>query len=192
MAGKSSDRVEPVFFATPTQFRAWLKKHHASAVELLVGFHRVDSGIPSLTWPESVDEALCFGWIDGVRKRRDERSYTIRFTPRRRNSSWSALNLRRVEVLIAEGRMQAAGLAAHAARSDDKSRIYAYEQRSSELGEAHAHVFRKNRKAWAFFEAQAPSYRKLACWWIGSAKKEETRLKRLEKLIAYSAEGKRV
>ena len=190
MAGKPS--LEPVFFATPAKFRAWLKKHHASASELLVGFHRVDSGVPSLTWPESVDEALCFGWIDGVRKRRDERSYTIRFTPRRKNSTWSAVNIRRVEALIAEGRMSEAGLAAYAGRSDQKSRIYAYEQRSAELGEAYARVFRKNRQAWKFFEAQAPSYRKLACWWVESAKKEETRLKRLEKLIAVSAEGKRI
>ncbi|MFT3808212.1 YdeI/OmpD-associated family protein [Arenimonas sp.] len=190
MAGKPTP--EPVFFATPAGFRAWLKKHHATSTELLVGFYRVDSEHPSITWPESVDEALCFGWIDGVRKRRDETSYTIRFTPRRRNSVWSAVNLRRVEVLTAEGRMQAAGLAAHAALNGDKSRIYAYEQRSAELGEAYAKMFRKNRKAWAFFEAQPPSYRKLACWWIESAKKEETRLKRLEKLIAFSAEGKRV
>ena len=190
MAGKPSS--EPVFFATPAKFRAWLKKHHASASELLVGFHRVGSGVPSLTWPESVDEALCFGWIDGVRKRRDEHSYTIRFTPRRKNSAWSAVNIRRVEALIAEGRMGEAGLAAYAARNDDRSRIYAYEQRSAELGEAYARVFRKNRPAWKFFEAQPPSYRKRACWWIESAKKEETRLKRLEKLIAVSAEGKRI
>lgn len=190
MAGKPAP--EPLFFATPAKFRAWLKKHHANAVELLVGFYRIDSGEASITWAESVDEALCFGWIDGVRRRRDERSYTIRFTPRRKNSTWSAINLARVEVLAAEGRMQAAGLAAHAARNEDKSRIYAYEQRSSELDEAYAKLFRKQREAWTFFEAQPPSYRKLACWWITSAKKEETRLKRLEKLIAFSAVGKRV
>lgn len=190
MAAKPS--AEPVFFATPAKFRAWLKKHHASATELLVGFHRVDSGKPSLTWPQSVDEALCFGWIDGVRKRRDEQSYTIRFTPRRKGSIWSTINIGRVEVLTAEGRMQPAGLAAYAARRADRSEVYAYEQRSAELGEASARIFRKNRKAWAFFESQPPFYRKRACWWVESAKKEETRLARLEKLIALSAEGKRI
>lgn len=184
--------MEPVFFAKPEQFRRWLAKRHVTADELLVGFHKTDSGLPSLTWPESVDEALCVGWIDGIRKRVDECSYTIRFTPRRPGSIWSAVNIRRVQALIAEGRMQPAGLNAFAARKENKSGIYAYEQRQAELVEPYAGLLKKNRLAWTFFESQAPSYRKRACWWVISAKQEATRLKRLEKLIAASAQGTRV
>ena len=184
--------MKPVFFPSPADFRRWLAQHHATSIELLVGFHKVDSGKPSLTWPESVDEALCVGWIDGVRKRIDERSYTIRFTPRRTGSIWSAVNIRRVEALTAESRMQPAGLKAFAARKENKSAIYAYEQQQAELVEPYAGLLKKNKAAWTFFQAQPPSYRKRMCWRVISAKQEATRLKRLEKLIAESAQGKRL
>jgi uncharacterized protein YdeI (YjbR/CyaY-like superfamily) len=184
--------MKPVFFPSPVEFRHWLAQHHTGAAELLVGFHKVATGTPSLTWPESVDEALCVGWIDGIRKRIDEHSYTIRFTPRRAGSIWSAVNIRRVEALIAEGRMQPAGLKAFAARKENKSGIYAYEQRQAELVEPYASLLKKNKAAWTFFQAQPPSYKKRMCWRIVSAKQEATRLKRLEKLIAESAQGKRL
>jgi uncharacterized protein YdeI (YjbR/CyaY-like superfamily) len=184
--------AEPVYFASPATFRAWLKKHHATKSELLVGFHKRDSGLPSITWPESVDEALSFGWIDGVRKSLGETSYTIRFTPRRSGSIWSAVNIRRVEALTAEGRMQPAGLAAFAARTEARSRTYSFEQPTVELGESYLSTLRRNRAAWKFFEAQPPWYRKQVSWWVMSAKKEETRERRLERLIEASATGKRI
>jgi uncharacterized protein YdeI (YjbR/CyaY-like superfamily) len=184
--------MKPTFFRTPADFRKWLMKHHATKDVLLVGFHKKDSGKPSITWPESVDQALCFGWIDGVRKRIDETSYTIRFTPRRTGSIWSNVNINRAQALIAEGQMQSAGLKAYEARKQFKSGIYAYEQRTVELPEPYNRMLKKNKAAWSFFEAQPPGYRKLMSWWIACAKKEETRVKRFEKLIAYSIEGKRL
>jgi uncharacterized protein YdeI (YjbR/CyaY-like superfamily) len=179
------------FFRRPADFRKWLEKNHATAKELLVGFHKKDSGRPSITWPESVDAALCFGWIDGIRKSVDEVSYTIRFTPRKSTSTWSAVNIRRVEVLTREGRMKPAGMKAFEARRENKSGIYSYEQRRAQLEEPYASLLRKNETAWRFFESQPPGYRKQMSWWILSAKREETRLKRLEKLIAESGLGRR-
>ncbi|HSE45914.1 MAG TPA: YdeI/OmpD-associated family protein [Gemmatimonadales bacterium] len=185
--------AKPAFFTEPAQFRAWLVKRHATAPELLVGFYRRDSGKPSMTWPESVDQALCFGWIDGVRRRLDQVSYTIRFTPRRAGSNWSAINIRRVKALQAEGLMHAAGLTAFAKRSDDKSRIYFYEQRhTARLDPEHQKKLEANRKAWAFFQAQPPGYQRLMAFWVVSAKKEKTRLKRLQRLIDQSARGRRL
>ena len=184
--------MTPTFFASPAAFRQWLRKHHATARELWVGFYKKNSGKPSITWPESVDEALCVGWIDGIRKRVDEESYMIRFTPRRRGSIWSAINIRRAEALTNEKRMQPAGLAAFAARIENKSGIYSYEQRSEQLPEPYAGMMRKNKRAWKFFEAQSPSYRRTIGWWVTSAKQEETRRKRLEKLITESALGRRL
>jgi uncharacterized protein YdeI (YjbR/CyaY-like superfamily) len=185
--------VKPTFFAKPAQFRAWLAKHHATAPELLVGFYKRDSGKPSITWPESVDQALCFGWIDGVRRRLDEVSYTIRFTPRRAGSNWSAINIRRVEALQTGGLMHPAGLTAFGKRSDDKSRIYFYEQRhTATLDRTHQKKLEANRKAWAFFQAQPPGYQRLMAFWVVSAKKQETRLKRLQRLIDESARGRRL
>ena len=181
-----------VFFPSPADFRNWLKKHHASATELWVGFYKKSSGRPSISWPESADEALCVGWIDGIRKSVDDISYKIRFTPRRPGSIWSAVNIRRVPVLIDEGRMQPAGLKAYQARKENRSGIYSYEQRRDQLEEPYASLLRKNKAAWDFFQAQPASYRKLAGWFVVSAKKEETRLKRLEKLIEDSAKGKRL
>jgi len=180
------------FFRSPSAFRAWLQKHHASKPELLVGFHKKGSGKPSMTWPESVDEALCFGWIDGVRRRVDDDSYTIRFTPRRSRSIWSAVNIKRVTELEAGGRMAETGLAAFAARKENRSGIYAYEQRAETLPEPFASLLKKNKAAWTFFAAQPPSYRKKLGWWVVSAKKDETRQARLDKLIDASARGKRL
>ena len=157
-----------------------------------MGFHKRDSGTPSMTWQESVDEALCYGWIDGVRKRVDDDRYTIRFSPRRKTSTWSAINMRRAKELEAEGRMTEPGLAAFALRRENRSGIYAYEQRSAELPDPYAKVLRKHKAAWTFFTAQPPSYRKTLCWWVVSAKQEATRAQRLDKLIAASAAGKRL
>ncbi len=181
-----------VFFSVPADFRTWLQLNHATANELWVGFYRKHTGKPSMTWPESVDEALCVGWIDGIRKSIDAESYMIRFTPRRRGSIWSAVNIRRVTVLTNEKRMLPAGLAAFAERRENKSGIYSYEQRSEQLPEPYATRLRKNKQAWEFFAAQPPSYRKAIGWWVVSAKQEETRRKRLEKLIAESARGRRL
>ncbi len=180
--------MKPVFFASPAQFRAWLVEHHADATELWVGFYRKDSGQPSITWPESVDEALCFGWIDGLRKRVDARSYMIRFTPRRSSSIWSAINMARVRDLTRQKRMRPAGLAAFRRRVEAKSGIYAYEQRKAvSLDAGSIRRFRARPEAWDFFHAQSPSYRQVVVWWIVSAKREETRKKRMEKLIEHSA-----
>jgi uncharacterized protein YdeI (YjbR/CyaY-like superfamily) len=186
------EQKEVSFFSTPVEFRKWLRRYHETAKELWVGFHKKHTGRPSMTWPESVDEALCCGWIDGIRKRIDEDSYVIRFTPRRRGSIWSAVNIRRAIFLVKEHRMQPAGIAAFEARSENKSGIYSYEQRSEQLPEPFAGTLRKNVQAWQFFQAQPPSYRKAVGWWVVSAKKEETRRKRLEKLIAASARGRRL
>ena len=182
----------PKFFRTPSDFRKWLEKNHATASDLWVGFYKKDSGKPSITWPESVDEALCFGWIDGIRKRVDEISYKIRFTPRRRGSIWSTINIKRARELTKQKRMRPAGLKAFAARKEYRSGIYSYEQRPAELPQTYAQVFKKNKIAWNFFQSQSPAYRRMMSWYIVSAKKEETRLMRLKKLIRLSAKRKRL
>jgi uncharacterized protein YdeI (YjbR/CyaY-like superfamily) len=184
--------ADVLFFRTSADLRKWLAKHHATREELWVGFYRKDSGAPSITWPESVDEALAVGWIDGIRKRIDDERYKIRFTPRRRGSIWSAINIARVEELKKAGRMQPAGLEAYAARRENRSGIYSYEQRTADLPEPYAGVLRVNKPAHAFFAAQPPSYRKLACWFVVSAKQEKTRGKRLERLIEACVAGKRL
>ena len=186
----AASRPKPTFFATPAQLRAWFKANHRSAAELWVGYYKKDSGKPSITWPESVDEALCVGWIDGIRKSLGDVSYVIRFTPRKARSIWSAVNIRRAQELSERGAIQPAGLAAFAAREERRSGIYSYEQRTAELAEPYAKSMRRNRRAWAFFQAQAASYRKVMGWWVVSAKQEETRLKRLTVLIEHSAEGR--
>lgn len=180
------------FFKTPKSFRSWLEKNHGEAAELWVGFYKKDSGKPSITWPESVDEALSFGWIDGIRKSIDDVSYKIRFTPRRARSIWSAVNIRRVEVLRSEGRMSPAGEKAFAAREEYRSGIYAYEQREPQLDVPYQKILKQNKIAWKFFESQPVWYRKQVSWWVHSAKKEETRLKRLARLVEESAQGRRV
>ena len=184
--------MKPKFFKTPSDFRKWLAAHHDSETELWVGFYKKDSGKPSITWPQSVDEALCFGWIDGLRKNIDEVSYKIRFTPRKQRSTWSAVNIKRVAELTEQGLMQKRGLEAFAARQENKSGIYSYEQRSPEMPAQYAKQMKKNAAAWKFFQAQPPSYRKALNWWVLSAKREETKLKRLERLIEESARGRRV
>lgn len=192
-AGAKGDRsVKPKYFRTSADFRRWLERHHDSADELFVGYYKKASGTPSITWPESVDEALCFGWIDGVRRSLDDRRYTIRFTPRRRGSTWSAVNVARASALIAQGLMHATGLAAFEARREDTSGPYSYEARATALAEPYDALLKKNAAAWRFFSAQPPSYRRLTSHWVNSAKREETRLGRLEKLIACSAQGHRI
>ena len=184
--------MTPKFFKTPSAFRKWLAAHHATVKELWVGYYKKGTGKPSITWPESVDEALCFGWIDGLRKRIDDDSYKIRFTPRRPGSIWSSVNMKRANELIKEGLMQPTGVKAFEARKEYRSGIYAYEQRSAELVEPYVGRLKRNKTAWKFFQSQPPGYQKLMNWWIVSAKREETRLKRLDRLIAESAAGRRV
>jgi uncharacterized protein YdeI (YjbR/CyaY-like superfamily) len=184
--------LKPKFFRTPADFRTWLEKNHATAAELWVGFYKKGSAKPGITWPESVDQALCFGWIDGIRKRVDEISYQIRFTPRRRGSIWSATNIKRAKELVRQKQMRPVGLKAFAAQIHNKSGIYSYEQRSTDLKQPYAKLLKKNKAAWNFFEIQPPSYRKMIGWWIISAKKEETRMARMVKLISESAKGKRM
>ena len=183
--------MKPMFFETPAAFRAWLKRHHKTADELWVGYYRKDSGKPTITWQESVDEALCFGWIDGIRKKISDEAYTNRFTPRRAGSNWSAINIAKVRELTKQKRMSAAGLAAFAKRTEAKSRIYSYEQVSFALLEPLEKKFKANRKAWSFFEKQPPSYRRLMIGWVNGAKQEETRLRRLQKLIDACESGTR-
>jgi uncharacterized protein YdeI (YjbR/CyaY-like superfamily) len=182
--------MEPTFFATPADFRAWMEDHHEQEQELLVGFYKKDSGKPSITWPESVDVALCYGWIDGVRKGRDETSYTIRFTPRKPRSTWSAVNIKKVEDLTAQGLMRPAGIKAFEARNEDNSVIYAYEQENPTLDAASEQIFRANEQAWQFFQSLPASYQKMAVWWVISAKRDDTRQKRLATLIADSEQGR--
>jgi uncharacterized protein YdeI (YjbR/CyaY-like superfamily) len=188
--------VKPTFFPTPADFRAWLERHHDTAPELLVGYYKKASGKPSITWPESVDEALCFGWIDAIRRTIDEESYTIRFTPRRARSVWSVVNVNRVAELTKLGRMQPAGLRAFQARDPKRSGIYAYEQQTrkqdQKLSPAYEKRLKANAKAWAFFTSQAPYYQRTASRWVMSAKKEETQLKRLATLIDDSAHARRI
>src|SRR5216684_1531176 len=178
---------KPTFFPAPADFRAWLEAHHDKFRELIVGFYKKDSGKPSITWPESVQVALCFGWIDGVRKSLDETSYMIRFTPRKLTSTWSSINIKFVQELTKKGLMHHAGLKAFAARNAEKSAIYSYEQRkSAQFAREQAKQFRANKSAWEFFGSQAPWYQRVCAYWVISAKREETKLKRLSDLIAHS------
>ena len=180
------------YFKSASDFRRWLEKNHSTTQELWVGYHKKSSQQPSMTWPDSVDEALCFGWIDGIRKSVDDLRYTIRFTPRRQGSIWSAVNIKRARELSDKGLMKPTGIAAFDARKENRSGIYSYEQRSAHLDGTYEKKLRKNKTAWEFFYAQPPSYRKAIGWWIVSAKQEATRLKRLERLIKESASRKRL
>jgi len=183
----------PQFFATPDAFRAWLQAHASSATELLVGFHKVDTGVPSMRWSDSVDEALCFGWIDGVRKRIDDASYSIRFTPRKPTSIWSAINITKFELLQAQGHMTHAGAAAFGHRKEAKSGIYSYEQDGvAELSAAELRTFQRSKAAWKYFEAAPPGYRKQMLYRITSAKRAQTRAARLAKLVEACAAGQRL
>jgi uncharacterized protein YdeI (YjbR/CyaY-like superfamily) len=182
----------PKFFSSPAAFRTWLEEHHTDEQELWVGFYKKGSGKPSITWPEAVDVALCFGWIDGVRKSLEDISYMIRFTPRKGNT-WSAVNIKRVRILTKMGLMRASGEKAFQQRDEERSKIYSYEQRkTAQLGAAYAQQFRANPKAWSFFRAQAPWYQRAATYWVISAKKEETRQKRLARLIEDSGKERTI
>jgi uncharacterized protein YdeI (YjbR/CyaY-like superfamily) len=184
---KQNKELQPQFFPTLPDWRAWLKKNHADSEELWVGFYKRDSGRPSITWPESVDGALCFGWIDGVRKSIDAQSYKIRFTPRRQRSIWSAINIKRTKELSKLGLMHKAGIAAFKKRDGDRSAIYAYEQRkTAKLSRDCQKQFRANVAAWKFFRSQPPWYQRTSTFWVVSAKREETRQKRLGILIECS------
>lgn len=180
------------FLDSPAAFRQWLEENHDTATELLLGFHKKGTGKPSLTYAEALDEALCFGWIDGVRKSLGETSYTIRFTPRKKGSIWSNVNIKHVERLTAAGRMQPSGLKAFEARDPAKSGVYLYENQARELSADLEERFKADPKAWEFFRSQAPSYQRTIKGWVMAAKKEETRASRLSKLIEASAQGRRV
>jgi uncharacterized protein YdeI (YjbR/CyaY-like superfamily) len=184
--------MTPRFFSTPQAFRRWLQTNHDRIQELWVGFHKRHTGRASITWPEAVDQALCFGWIDGIRKSIDEESYMIRFTPRKARSIWSAVNLRRFDALVKQGVVQPAGLRAHERRDENRTNRYSFENRDKELDPRYRKQFRANRAAWEFFTSQAPWYQHTASWWVISAKKEETRLRRLQILIDCSEKGKRI
>ena len=183
----------PTFFPNARAFRRWLETNAATATELLVGFHKVGSGRPSMSWSESVDEALCFGWIDGVRKRIDDATYSIRFTPRKPTSIWSAINIAKVEQLDAAGRMTPAGADAFAKRTDARSKVYSHErEQSAELSPSELQAFKRNKAAWKFFDSTPPGYRKVVLHWIVSAKKPETRAARLNKLLEASVARQRL
>jgi uncharacterized protein YdeI (YjbR/CyaY-like superfamily) len=193
-AGQSTHTLamKPKFFNSPEQFREWLEQNHNSETELLIGFHKKSSGKKSITYAEALDEALCFGWIDGVRKSLNETSYIQRFTPRKPRSIWSLVNVRHIERLKKEGRMHAAGLEAYARRDPKRTGIYSFENRPRELSPAYEKTFRQNKKAWQFFQEQPPSYKRLMIFRTMSAKKEETQLRRLKQLIESSEKGVRM
>jgi len=185
--------TSPTFFPTETDFRQWLDKNYDKAPELLVGFYKTSSGKQSMTWSQSVDQALCYGWIDGVRKSAGEEAYTIRFTPRRATSIWSTINIKKMEELQQRGLMQPAGLAAFAKRKEAKSEIYAHEQKvAAELSPELEAEFKANTTAWEFFMKQAPSYRKVIIHLIMTAKQEKTRRSRFNKVVTASKNGERI
>ena len=184
--------MTPTFFTTQDQFRKWLETHHDKETELIVGFYKVDSGRPSMTWSQSVDQAICFGWIDGVRKSIDKESYSIRFTPRRSTSIWSAINIKKVEELTKAGLMKPEGERAYSLRTEHKSKIYSHEKEIVLLDQKYEVQFKKDKIAWDFFMKQAPSYKKVMIHWIMSAKQEKTRQSRLVKMIIESGQQKRI
>lgn len=184
--------MNPKYFSTKEEFRKWLEENHKTETELFVGFYKKGTGKPSMDWSESVDQALCFGWIDGVRRRIDDESYCNRFTPRRPTSGWSRINIKKMEDLQKSGEMTPAGLAVFNARNKSKDESYSYESGFPELSVDLEKEFKANNDAWEFFQKQPPSYRKPRIHWINSAKQEETRISRLRKLIKLSGEGKRM
>jgi uncharacterized protein YdeI (YjbR/CyaY-like superfamily) len=184
--------VKPRFFRSQSALRAWFEKSHDKLSEQWIGFYSKESGKGGITYPEALDEALCFGWVDGVRKNFDEVSYTIRFTPRKRKSYWSLVNIHHAKRLQEAGRMTPAGLAVFETRDEEAAKRYSFEQKNVAFDQALEKTFRTNRKAWKFFESQPPGYRRVATWFVMSAKKEETRAKRLAQLIDLSARGERL
>ena len=187
-----NDSVKPVYFKTSSDFRKWLSQNHGKEKELLVGFYKVSSNKPSITWSESVDQAICFGWIDGVRKSIDEERYCIRFTPRKPTSIWSAINIKKVEELTTKGLMHPSGVEAFKKRKEINSRIYSYEKEPEMLRKDFEKIFKANKKALQFFQNMPPSYKRTAIHWVMSAKKEEIKHKRLEELIKDSEEGRKI
>jgi uncharacterized protein YdeI (YjbR/CyaY-like superfamily) len=184
---------EPIYFESPAAFRAWLEQHHETATEVWVGYWKKATGKQGMSWAQAVEEALCFGWIDGIAKRVDDERHRQRFTPRKPTSNWSAINVANVERLRAEGRMRPAGEAAYARRRDDKTAIYSHEQRKNpQLEPEEQAQLEANAEAWAYWQAKPPSYRRPATWWVISAKKPETRARRLATLIADSAAGRTI
>ncbi len=181
--------MAPLFFTSAGEFRKWLKKNHKKETELIVGYYKVNSGKPSMTWPQSVDQALCFGWIDGVRKSIDEDRYQIRFTPRKPGSIWSAVNIKKIETLTQQGLMMPAGIAIFQKRTENKSRVYSFENDEAEFSPKLEKQFKSNKAAWKYFQALAPSYRKISKNWVMDAKQETTQLKRMNQLIEASASG---
>jgi len=181
--------MTPTYFKSPTEFRKWLEKNHDTAQEVLVGFYKKGSESKGITYQEALDEALCLGWIDGVRKRVDDERFTIRFTPRKPRGIWSAVNIERVGVLTEQGRMKPSGLAAFEARTEERSKVYAYEQAKYAFDEVSEKAFKTHKKAWAFFQEQAPWAKRNGTWWVVSAKKAETRAKRLATLIEVCEQG---
>jgi len=184
--------MTPEFFPSPAAFGRWLRAHHATATELWVAYHKVATGKPSMTWSDSVDEALCHGWIDGLRKSLGDDAYMIRFTPRKATSIWSDVNTKKMHALIAAGRMRPAGLRAFEARKDARAGVYAFEQKAQELSRTELAAFRKEAGAWKFWQAQPLGYRRTAAHWVSSAKRSETRARRLATLISDSAAGLRI
>lgn len=187
-----SNNMNPIFFRNTAEFRKWLEENHQSATEVLVGYYKVKTGKPSMNWSDSVDEALCYGWIDGVRRSIDEESYCNRFTPRRSKSNWSRVNIDKVEKLITQGRMQPAGIAAYQNRTQARSEIYSYENQPDKLSDELELVFRQHPVAWDFFSNQAPSYKKTRIYWVMSAKQPSTQKSRLAKLIHASENATRL
>jgi uncharacterized protein YdeI (YjbR/CyaY-like superfamily)/GNAT superfamily N-acetyltransferase len=191
-AGLTAATDQAIFFASQPEFRQWLERNHDKARELLVGFHKRHSGKPSITWPQAVDEALCFGWIDGVRRSLGDSAYTIRFTPRKTRSIWSAVNIKRAKQLEELGLMNLRGLAVFRARDPESSGRYSYERQRARFNAAQQRAFRANKKAWAFFKTRPPWYQRTATWWVIQAKKEETQSRRLSILIAHSARSRTI
>jgi len=184
--------MKPIYFKDQSEFRKWLDQHHKTETEILVGFYKKGSGKQNMTWSQSVDQALCYGWIDGIRKSIDEQSYCIRFTPRRPTSIWSSVNIRKIDELTKQGLMQTGGIEAFKKRKEEKSEIYSFEDDAKKLTSDLEHKFKLNKKAWDFFTSQTPSYTKTVIHWIMSAKQESTQLARLEKVVAESENHQRL
>ncbi len=184
--------MSAVYFRDAAELRRWLTRHHAAARELVVGFHKVGSGTPSVTYPEALDEALCFGWIDGVRRGVDAARYTIRFTPRKPKSYWSVVNVRKALALVRAKRMHESGLAAFAARDPARTEKYSFEQSRPAFGLAERRAFKAHPNAWAWWQSQPPGYRKVTTFLVMSAKRPETRERRLAMLIEHSSRGRRI
>jgi uncharacterized protein YdeI (YjbR/CyaY-like superfamily) len=184
--------MNPIFFPTQSDFRRWLEENHETAIEIIVGYYNVKSGKGGMTWSESVDQALCFGWIDGVRRKIDEESYSNRFTPRKAKSNWSAVNIAKIAELTEKGLMKPAGIAAFEKRKEEKSAVYAYENELKQFSGEFEKRFQANEAAWNFFESQANWYRKQMISWVMTAKQEATREKRFTKLVAESASGRKL